>query len=489
MRQHGTYESYFSCFKVLSESDVSRRPLAACLRAFLFRSPYHPLNHRRRCCRVVVAASACSAWFAMPSDMASVAAGSDDSGTSSTNITTRSTTVCDSAPLDTLTNAEAAAGEAIDPPLFAAVARLPDSSPSSRALLPDDTPPAAHPPATDSHIHTQHFKEYIKSDPHLLLHKLIYLIYCASLVFYLPFVGVYLRDVGLNKEEIGIVLSAMPFAILVGSPVWGMIADQSEAHRRAVMLGCLVVSTLMRCFLWVATDFWWLFFYVLVCEIIGSPVMVILDASTFAILDATSSTTKYGNSRAWGAAGWGAAAPLEGYLLDTYGFSALFIAVGVATLPCLYLVWLLPVETREASKDSVVDGYRRLISVDSVLFLTVVFIMGVIGAGVIAEMLPQFLLDIGADNTLLGVALLFTCISETPFFFVSSPILDRVGHLPVLCASLLTSALRVWYYSTLTDPWWTLPAELLHGEGDGWGGGVGWGVGWGGGVCGEMLTS
>ena len=91
--------------------------------------------------------------------------------------------------------------------------------------------------------------------------------------------------------------------------------------------------------------------------------------------------------------------------------------------------------------------------------------MGIIGAGVIAELLPQFLLDLGADNTLLGVALLFTCVSETPFFFISSPILDKYGHFPVLFVSLAASAVRVLYYSLLVDPWWTLPVELLHGEG------------------------
>jgi hypothetical protein len=51
-----------------------------------------------------------------------------------------------------------------------------------------------------------------------------------------------------------------------------------------------------------------------------------------------------------------------------------------------------------------------------------------------------------------------------PCFFLAAPVLRRVQNTPlVLALVLLAYVVRLWYYSELVDPWYTLPAELLHG--------------------------
>ena len=75
----------------------------------------------------------------------------------------------------------------------------------------------------------------------------------------------------------------------------------------------------------------------------------------------------------------------------------------------------------------------------------------------------MFLKDIGGEELLMGLALAITCAAELPFFFYSGTIIQKFGAKSVLYVSLFAYAIRLLYYSYLTEPWAVLPAELLHG--------------------------
>lgn len=319
----------------------------------------------------------------------------------------------------------------------------------------------------DKRTITAHFRRFVKRDPWFLLHKSVYTIYCASIVFYLPMLAVYAKGLGLNKSQIGILNAIPPLCELVFTPIWTWAADHGEEYRRSVMVGNLLLSTFLRCltgFISAGPNaFGILCAWTLLTEAVATPVMAVLDASAFAVLDATTGTKNYGWLRAWGAVGWGVAAPFMGQLVDSHGIATIFPGLALLTAPAALLMLYLPQERRRAGGSSARAAWGKLLTADVLLFFAVCFIMGVLGAGVIGGLLFQWLLELGASNTLLGVSLLVTCVSEVPMFFVSAPLLERFGHVPVLFVSLVAYALRLLYYSVLTDPWWTLPAELLHG--------------------------
>jgi len=308
-----------------------------------------------------------------------------------------------------------------------------------------------------------HFREFHARDPWWLLHKAVFTIYCASIVFYLPLIGVYARGLGMTSAQIGTIAAVPPLCELVFTSLWTWLSDHGAAHRRGVMVGCLLLSTVLRCLTGFVTSYRGLLVWTIITESIATPVMAVLDASTFAALDATVGTAHYGWLRAWGAVGWGLMAPAAGALVDRFGPSAMWIGLASLSGPSAVLMLYLPLETRAADRASMSTAWTKLLSPDVLLFLCVCFINGVLGAGVIGGLLFPYLVELGASTTLLGTALLFTCISEVPFFFISARLLDTWGHTRILALSLLAFAARLLYYSVLRDPWWTLPAELLHG--------------------------
>ena len=63
----------------------------------------------------------------------------------------------------------------------------------------------------------------------------------------------------------------------------------------------------------------------------------------------------------------------------------------------------------------------------------------------------------------MGAARLVMCAAEVPFFRMSGDILDRLGVYGTLSLVGGAYAIRFCYYGFLTDPWFVLPAEVLHG--------------------------
>lgn len=54
-------------------------------------------------------------------------------------------------------------------------------------------------------------------------------------------------------------------------------------------------------------------------------------------------------------------------------------------------------------------------------------------------------------------------VGELPFFFLSSWILKRIGHVNAMTLILAVIGIRYILYSIITNPWLVLPVEILNG--------------------------
>jgi len=98
-----------------------------------------------------------------------------------------------------------------------------------------------------------------------------------------------------------------------------------------------------------------------------------------------------------------------------------------------------------------------------VCFLITVFIMGM-ATSIIGNYLFLFLHDVlNGSRTLMGLSLTFTVLTEIPFFFFAKMLLNRVGIRGMIVLAHLGYVARVIGYTYLTNAWWVLPIELLHG--------------------------
>jgi len=316
-----------------------------------------------------------------------------------------------------------------------------------------------------------HFVAHAAADPFLLLHRAVYFFGMGANAAYFPF-AVQLwsapEGAGLDMAACGAVYAAGHLAGMVAAPALAAVADSSERARRAVLVGGFVGQAAAVALMAGAHSF----AAVVACQVLveasGGAIWTGVDAATQRLLVVTrGSAAEYGNSRAFGAAGWGLCALAFGVVFDRFSLRAAFPLFCATSLPAALLAARLPLEKRGATGAGRAAALRAIATPAVALVLGVVLVTAVLLQIVDVFRFP-FLASVGASNALLGGSLAVTAASEAPFFFVTSALLRRVSLKAALCCVLAGYAVRFVYYSAigappLEDPAWTLPAELLHG--------------------------
>lgn len=83
--------------------------------------------------------------------------------------------------------------------------------------------------------------------------------------------------------------------------------------------------------------------------------------------------------------------------------------------------------------------------------------------GVITNFLFLFLRTLNGSELLMGLSLTVTCAAEVPLFIASGWLIRRIGAHGVIVIACVCYGARFLGYSLLTDPWWVLAIEPLHG--------------------------
>jgi PPP family 3-phenylpropionic acid transporter len=149
-------------------------------------------------------------------------------------------------------------------------------------------------------------------------------------------------------------------------------------------------------------------------------------------------------------------------LVERFDLGWSFHGYLVLMLICLLVALRLPV-ARVHLSSPFRQGLRILLADRQWrLFLFIAFIGGA-GLGFVHHFLFLYMDDIGASQSIMGLALTTATLSELVFFFFTDRWLRRWGVRPLLSAAMLATALRLLAYSATDVPWLILVIQLLHG--------------------------
>ena len=161
----------------------------------------------------------------------------------------------------------------------------------------------------------------------------------------------------------------------------------------------------------------------------------------------------------------------------------MFPVYALALVPGACVAYFLPVEKRSSihastntsstssstsssttrTNESWLTPFYKVFTFDAIIFFLVVYITAILLCICDVYRSP-YLSSLGASNELLGIAVTMTAVTEFPMFIFCGVILRRINNTPLILLSVLVAYFfRMLYYSVLKDPWWTIPAELLHG--------------------------
>jgi PPP family 3-phenylpropionic acid transporter len=261
----------------------------------------------------------------------------------------------------------------------------------------------------------------------------LYFLYYAAAATLLPFLTIYYQDLGLTGTQIGFLASLPPLLSLVSAPVWGVVSDMMK-QRKLSLLIAISGAVLLALALSIVRGFIWMIPTVMLFAFFFSPIMPLVDTTTISLLGGQKE--RYGQLRLWGAVGWGVAAPIVGWLIETDSAAWSFWAYAGLMALGFFIALRIP-ETGRIEATSPTSLRIALASPRWFLFLVIAF-----SGGMSLSMISNFLFL---------------------FLFFSNRLLSRWNERQLIGAALLFFAIRAWAYSLIAVPWLALPIQLFHG--------------------------
>jgi MFS transporter, PPP family, 3-phenylpropionic acid transporter len=290
----------------------------------------------------------------------------------------------------------------------------------------------------------------------------LYFAYYAGAAGLIPFLSLFLRNVGLSGLEIGVFVAIPPAMIFLGASFWGSTADRSK-HPLWVFRAAILLSVAAALVIPVPTNLILLALVIGVYSFGQSGIVPLLDSMILNGLG--NERARYGRVRLWGAIGWGAAAAAIGVVIDAVGLESSFLMYGLFLLTAVGLSFAFPRARDHAIPTPALARTRGLLAIPEFRVLLLLCTAEGVAFGILANYLFIHLQNMGASGTLLGFMLTAATMSEVVFFLLTPALIRRFSAGRLVVVGVGVMLVRLLLYVPLTEPVTALAIQLLHGPG------------------------
>jgi PPP family 3-phenylpropionic acid transporter len=267
-----------------------------------------------------------------------------------------------------------------------------------------------------------------------------YFFYFALLGSYIPYWGLYLRDLSFDAREIGY-LTGMVMATKVFAPsLWGALGDRS-GRRLAVIRSGSLLALLCFCGIFFNTGFWWLMLVVAGYSFFWNAVLPQFEVITLGHLGGEHE--RYSQVRVWGSIGFVGAVVGLGWLFDVLPVGLLpWIMAGLLAMIWLCSLWVPAMDTGPPAGTASLQRFIAVLRLPSVRAFFVVCLLLQIAHGPYYTFFSLQLQELGWSRAIIGGLWALGVIAEVVLFLVMHRVLPRYGIRLIMLASLALAALR-----------------------------------------------
>lgn len=286
-----------------------------------------------------------------------------------------------------------------------------------------------------------------------------YFLYFAALSSLMPFLVLFYQGLGYNGAEIGLLTGIPPLITLVASPFWTGVADARHWHKLVMGFG-IAVAVLVMVLLPTLSGFALVFFMIVVFNTFLSPVAALADSATMNMLG--EERAMYGRMRLGGTIGWGLFAPVAGVLVQKYGLQAGFWSFSVIMLANL-LVSQRFVHGVHQADGAPRAGIRTFLTSRRWLNFLFLAFLGGVGSFSVAAYLFPYMAELGASESVMGIASSIATLTEIPIFFFGNRLVKRFGSYGLLVLALLMAGMRSLLFGVVSTPLLVLVLQAFGG--------------------------
>lgn len=272
------------------------------------------------------------------------------------------------------------------------------------------------------------------------------------------FIPLYFLDNGYSEQQIGLLYSTGPIISIAANLITGLASDRFRTIKKLLIL-LLFGQLAMIAALFPVQHF------AVVCLVMAAfyffqtPINPLTDS--LILLSSQYTNTPYALIRIFGSLGFALSAYFLGLLLKAAGTDwTLPLALCTVSITLIFAFLLKDYRAGSAKMDF--SGFFKVIrNRNVVLFFSIIFLVSIphrMYEGFLAVSMRQM----GASESLIGLAWLASAASEIPILFLLGKYGHKFKELPLLAIAALMYGIRFWINGTIDDPRWVIATQLMH---------------------------
>ena len=286
-----------------------------------------------------------------------------------------------------------------------------------------------------------------------------FLIY-AGVAAYGPYRVLYYQSLSFTGTQIGLLVGITPLITMVSLPLLTRLADRTNKHKVIMSLSLFVVISGLILLPYLKT-FILVFGVAVVFAVFFSPIISLSNSATMFMLEDRKEL--FGRIRLGGTIGFGIIATVAGALVENYGLKIAFWSAALVFF-IAFLVSRKLVHSEEES-DTLADSGRvsDLLKNPHFLLFLLIGLSGGISFVTLNTYLFPYMKELGAGESLMGLALTIGTFVEIPVLFFANRFITRFKAYALLIFSLAMTGLRFLLLAVAPNPTFVLFVQLLNG--------------------------
>ncbi|HKK17005.1 MAG TPA: MFS transporter [Gammaproteobacteria bacterium] len=274
----------------------------------------------------------------------------------------------------------------------------------------------------------------------------------------LPYWSLYLKSIGMDSRQIGILSSLIVFSKIFITYFWGWIVDHTGRRMRVIQVASLFSAISFSAAIFVQ-DFYGLALILLVFSLFWSASLPQIEAATLTHLG--EAPDAYTSIRVWGSIGFIVAVWLLGEVLEKISIGYVPVLIFVSIIIVWLISILIPEQPVEAHEH---QHYRvRPVLTSQVIALFIVCFLMLLSHGPYYTFYSIYLEDHGYSRAFIGQMWALGVIAEVVLFLVMQYLFRSFSLKRLLIISLALAALRWLLIGYFVDNQVVLiGAQLLH---------------------------
>lgn len=286
-----------------------------------------------------------------------------------------------------------------------------------------------------------------------------YFFYFAFVGAMAPYWGPYLKSLGFDAFDIGVLMSLLAVTRIFAPNIWGWLADRS-GKRVAIVQMAAIASLFCFAGVFFGQSFWWMFAVMTGMSFFWSASLPLVEATTFSHLGER--TDGYGRIRLWGSLGFIASVVSLGYALDLVSISWLpWMVFAMLAGVALFARFIPEAELLPHAHDHV-SIWKLMRDPQVMVLIAACFLMSA-AHGPYYSFYSIYLGEHGYSKSLIGWLWALGVICEIGIFLIAPRLFKRFAIEHVLMASFAFGVLRFLIIAWgIESPALIVFAQVLH---------------------------